>query len=101
MNCCTRGQFYPGDVVGAIEECSSMCSDGVGLSTSKPPYSYAELITMAMRNSVESRLTLADIYRWISDNFEYYRSADPSWQVNGQSASVFFEFRYSCGPCAC
>ena len=47
----------------------------------KPPYSYATLICMAMKESKRNKITLAGIYTWITDNFMYYRVADPSWQV--------------------
>ncbi|XP_042293748.1 forkhead box protein J1-B-like [Sceloporus undulatus] len=46
----------------------------------KPPYSYATLICMAMRANKEAKLTLSAIYAWITENFCYYRHADPSWQ---------------------
>lgn len=47
----------------------------------KPPYSYATLICMAMKETKKNKITLAGIYNWITDNFMYYRHADPSWQV--------------------
>ncbi len=47
----------------------------------KPPFSYATLICMAMRESHKSKMTLAGIYSWITENFAYYRHAEPSWQV--------------------
>ncbi|KAM4717136.1 forkhead box protein J1-A [Anableps anableps] len=46
----------------------------------KPPYSYATLICMAMQASKKSKITLSCIYQWITDNFCYYRHADPTWQ---------------------
>uniref|UniRef100_A0A8C5QYZ1 Fork-head domain-containing protein n=1 Tax=Leptobrachium leishanense TaxID=445787 RepID=A0A8C5QYZ1_9ANUR len=46
----------------------------------KPPYSYATLICMAMEASQQRKLTLSAIYNWITQNFCYYRYADPSWQ---------------------
>uniref|UniRef100_UPI00358F582B forkhead box protein J1-B-like n=1 Tax=Myxine glutinosa TaxID=7769 RepID=UPI00358F582B len=46
----------------------------------KPPFSYATLICMAMKASKRSKMTLAAIYKWITDNFCYYRHADPSWR---------------------
>lgn len=46
----------------------------------KPPYSYATLICMAMKETKKSKITLSAIYNWITDNFMYYRLADPSWQ---------------------
>lgn len=47
----------------------------------KPPYSYASLICMAMQASKKIKITLSCIYKWITDNFCYYRHADPTWQV--------------------
>ncbi|CAI6333953.1 unnamed protein product [Periconia digitata] len=47
----------------------------------KPPYSYAVLIGMAILRAPNRRLTLAQIYKWISDTFAFYRnSADTGWQ---------------------
>ena len=46
----------------------------------KPPYSYASLICMAMKSN-KHKMTLSSIYKWIKENFLYYRNADPSWQV--------------------
>lgn len=46
----------------------------------KPPYSYAALIKMSILRSPGRRLTLAQIYKWISDTFSYYRASDAGWQ---------------------
>ena len=47
----------------------------------KPPYSYAVLIGMAILRAPDRRLTLAQIYRWISDTFAHYKNkAEPGWQ---------------------
>ncbi|KFZ67910.1 Forkhead box protein J1, partial [Podiceps cristatus] len=46
----------------------------------KPPYSYATLICMAMEASKKPKITLSAIYKWITDNFCYFRHADPTWQ---------------------
>lgn len=56
----------------------------------KPPYSYATLICMAMRETNKSKITLSAIYKWIRENFVYYRHADPTWQV---SLTVFVSRR--------
>ncbi|XP_072298818.1 forkhead box protein J1-A [Eucyclogobius newberryi] len=59
------------------------CPDDVDYKTNpyvKPPYSYATLICMAMHASKKSKITLAAIYSWITENFCYYRHADPTWQ---------------------
>ncbi|NWU77089.1 FOXJ1 protein, partial [Onychorhynchus coronatus] len=47
----------------------------------KPPYSYATLICMAMEASNKPKITLSAIYKWITDNFCYFRHADPTWQT--------------------
>ena len=52
----------------------------------KPPFSYAALICLAMRDNrgkvARKKMTLRQIYRWIRDSFAYYRVAqDRSWQV--------------------
>ncbi|KAM8837590.1 forkhead box protein J1-B [Spinachia spinachia] len=46
----------------------------------KPPYSYASLICMAMQASKQPKVTLSTIYNWITENFRYYKHAEPSWQ---------------------
>lgn len=46
----------------------------------KPPYSYASLISRALRECVCGKLTLSGIYDWIKDNHPYYRTADAAWQ---------------------
>ncbi|MCJ1247261.1 hypothetical protein MMC30_004475 [Trapelia coarctata] len=47
---------------------------------SKPPYSYANLIAMSIMRAPNRRLTLAQIYKWISDTFSYYRLSKTGWQ---------------------
>ncbi|MCJ1404688.1 hypothetical protein MMC11_007914 [Xylographa trunciseda] len=47
---------------------------------SKPPYSYSALIGMAIMRAPNRRLTLAQIYKWISDTFSHYRAAEAGWQ---------------------
>ncbi|KAI7803793.1 forkhead box protein J1-A [Triplophysa rosa] len=59
------------------------CPDEVDYRTNphiKPPYSYATLICMAMQASKKTKITLSCIYKWITDNFCYFRHADPTWQ---------------------
>ncbi|XP_019721866.1 forkhead box protein J1-A [Hippocampus comes] len=59
------------------------CPDEVDYKTDagvKPPYSYAHLICMAMKHSKHNKMTLAGIYKWITDNFCYFKHAEPTWQ---------------------
>ncbi|KAI1453576.1 forkhead box protein L2 [Annulohypoxylon moriforme] len=46
----------------------------------KPLYSYAQLIGMAILRAPQRRLTLSQIYKWISDNFSFYGAQDAGWQ---------------------
>jgi len=46
----------------------------------KPAISYANLIGMAILRADNRRLTLSQIYKWISDNFKFYRASDTGWQ---------------------
>lgn len=46
----------------------------------KPPYSYTNLIAMALRESEDGRLSLSEIYRYISARFPFYSNAPLSWQ---------------------
>lgn len=46
----------------------------------KPNYSYAVLIGMAILRAPDRRLTLAQIYKWISDTFSWYNIAETGWQ---------------------
>jgi hypothetical protein len=58
------------------DEMPSVEDDG-----NKPSYSYAMLIGMAILRAPNRRLTLAQIYKWISDTFAFYRnSQETGWQ---------------------
>ncbi|EKJ75068.1 hypothetical protein NXS19_011961 [Fusarium pseudograminearum] len=47
---------------------------------SKPALSYADLIAMAIFRSPNRKLTLSQIYNWISDNYSFYSPTDAGWQ---------------------
>lgn len=53
-------------------------------ASKKPPFAYATLIYMALQESDSPKLALAEIYDYISDNFAYYRYADPGWKVSAR-----------------
>ncbi|OAC98815.1 fork head transcription factor, partial [Mucor lusitanicus CBS 277.49] len=46
----------------------------------KPPYSYATIIGHAILTSKERKLTLHDIYVWITENYPFYSNDTQGWQ---------------------
>ncbi|XP_070774027.1 forkhead box protein I3-A [Enoplosus armatus] len=46
----------------------------------RPPYSYSALIAMAIQSAPEQRLTLSQIYQYVSDNFPFYSRNKAGWQ---------------------
>ncbi|KAI5188545.1 forkhead box protein J1 [Nematocida sp. AWRm77] len=80
---CPRQLFDTKDWPGIhLSEIELNCE---GLLTSskisqKPPYSYAVLIKKALSESPSGQLSLSEIYKWIKENFLYYKTADPAWQ---------------------
>ncbi|XP_035018543.1 forkhead box protein J2 isoform X1 [Hippoglossus stenolepis] len=64
-----RGDFLP-----SVQDPSPSNCKG------KPPHSYATLIAMAIAAAPERKLSLNDIYTWISDTFPYYSRAGRGWK---------------------
>ena len=62
----------------------------------KPPFSYATLICMALCKN-QNKMTLSEIYQWISENFLFYRNQDKSWQVS----FLFFVISSFVIKCSC
>ncbi|CCE62459.1 hypothetical protein TPHA_0C03060 [Tetrapisispora phaffii CBS 4417] len=46
----------------------------------KPPYSYATMIAQGILSTPEGVISLSDIYKYISDNYAYYRFSKTGWQ---------------------
>ncbi|KAG5368963.1 Forkhead protein [Yarrowia sp. C11] len=46
----------------------------------KPPFSYAQLIGMAILRSPNRKLTLSQIYEWINTTFKWYSQQKSGWQ---------------------
>jgi hypothetical protein len=49
----------------------------------KPPYSYAMLIRYAIENSPNKKLTLSEIYAWVTEHYPFYNTAGNGWKVRG------------------
>ncbi|KAF9183288.1 hypothetical protein BGZ51_004144 [Haplosporangium sp. Z 767] len=61
----------------ASARASALASQSV---TEKPEVSYTDMISQAILESSELKLTLADIYAWIMHNYPYYRYSNSGWQ---------------------
>ncbi len=54
--------------------------------------SYSELITLAIQSSSEKRMTLAQIYEWMIQNFDYFRERAQVASSAGWKVCYFFLF---------
>lgn len=70
-----NGNLTLGELVRSLEN-----RRDAGEMMKKPPYSYATLIGLAILQSSSGKLTLSQIYSWISAHFPYYRLKDSGWQ---------------------
>lgn len=57
-------------------------------------HSYADLITQAIQNSPEKRLTLSQIYDWMVQNVEYFKDKGDSNSSAGWKVSAIFLVRF-------
>ncbi|XP_041078412.1 forkhead box protein J2-like [Polyodon spathula] len=48
--------------------------------TSKPPFSYATLISQAIKSTARGRMSLNDIYSWICEQYPYYKNTGAGWK---------------------
>lgn len=46
----------------------------------RPPYSYSALIAMAIQSSEPKKITLSGIYKYVADNFPFYKKSKAGWQ---------------------
>lgn len=46
----------------------------------KPPYAYATMIMLALLQSDRNRLTLSQIYKWMTTHFPFFQMSQQTWQ---------------------
>lgn len=57
----------------------------------RPPFSYSSLIAQAILESENERMTLRDIYTWITSRYPaLYNEKDTGWQVHTFFSAFFF-----------
>ncbi|CAJ0574386.1 unnamed protein product, partial [Mesorhabditis spiculigera] len=55
-------------------------TNGRGKRQEKPPFSYISLIAMAISNSPENQATLAEIYSYLQENYDFFRGDYVGWR---------------------
>ncbi|MGH0115135.1 UNVERIFIED_CONTAM: hypothetical protein FKN15_070655 [Acipenser sinensis] len=53
--------------------------------TNKPPFSYATLISQAIKSTARGRMSLNDIYSWICEQYPYYKNTAAGWKGSQDS----------------
>ena len=46
----------------------------------RPPYSYSALIAMSIQSAAERKITLSGIYKYVAENFPFYKKSKAGWQ---------------------
>lgn len=79
---CSDSQGMPDGMVEEQTDSNNFCENSKKSSSrrrkrpipkGKPPYSYIALISMAICNAEDRKMTLHDIYKFITEKFPYYR----------------------------
>ncbi|XP_073845328.1 forkhead domain 59A [Musca autumnalis] len=68
------------NTTSATNNNDSSDGDKINSPLVKPPYSYIALITMAILQSPQKKLTLSGICDFIMQRFAYYKDKFPAWQ---------------------
>ena len=69
-----NSSLTPMDWLPKLNANAGVVEETVPEEEKKPPYSYASLIRLAILNSPSQKATLSDIYKWIEDQFLYYKN---------------------------
>lgn len=76
----------------------SLNQDPERKNSSKPPFSYAQLIVQAILSAPDKQMTLSQIYNYISAQYPYYEANNRGWQVRRPSSVFEKVFNVSSSP---
>ncbi|KAI9346056.1 hypothetical protein DFJ73DRAFT_960614 [Zopfochytrium polystomum] len=75
---------HPGQQSGQLSRASPAVdfekSAGEIPTDEKPPFSYVQLITMAIRSAPEQKMVLNDIYLWVAERYPYFKMEEKAWK---------------------
>lgn len=75
----SKGLAYLKETTNAMQLYNQDLSKEEFKST-KPPYSYATIISQAIFSNPDQALSLSEIYEWIMEHYAYYRFSKTGWQ---------------------
>lgn len=64
----------------ATQRADDRTRNATATDSTKPPYSYATLIAQAIMSTPSMKMSLNEIYRYVSARYPYYRMSDSGWQ---------------------
>jgi hypothetical protein len=76
-------------IVSSSRKVSSVNTLAGSRRLEKPQFSYVSLITMAIQNSAQRRLTLNGIYSFLQDRYQFFRGSYHGWKNSVSLSSLF------------
>lgn len=78
---CETGSRYEGSYITTNKISDLNLVSHMG-TNSKPPYPIGTLIAYALMTHPTKKMTVSDLYKWVMDNFPYYKNSGTTWKVS-------------------